>query len=863
MAVTVLERPEGFILGETVVSATAGMGGDGVSVLISGPNTLTTGDYVYIKSPIQNYNGLKYVEVIGATDFFIHDTASSGRIPAINISNINLTYRVSEDTSNWSCVHLPITYKLSNNLFPTNSVDTGRTVSSFTNDVGLVNLNLSGSLGTFEELQFVKISDAFSSEVNGIFQIIDKISSSDVTINLAYSAAYSFSGATVQLYYQNYYIKVKIYGGINENNVWTDQKPYELLGTLRLIPDEDNQVFFSVSETLKKHIPLNNSLLLGTLPNNIDAWTQFYITTQECYDISDAYTVQSFEGTEVSDKSNFEGYAANSILPFKNIYSGFLSEYIIGVDTSSAKFLTLFDTPVLFSGQYFDLSFILDNGIESQIPDLEDMLDSGSEWVLGSTPSFNATAPDVSTFLYATARQYKLGKDYTFNYQFSILGSGVGLSLSFQIHFLDSSFSSIANEGLTYTTNGTKNDSLTIPGIDTAGSSTQIAYIAVVVNLATSTGAINTVLEALSIDSGSVTEFSLVKQLILNGDMVDFEISTIDPGDQGIYRVSIEQDCDYSQYNVFIADGTEAIVAPSLWTNAAGSFDTKGATAFQEAITTTDNIITAFQGLNVPVGNVVEFSVTIQIVGTWTPQVGEDGGIGIGFYLGDSAGANVSDNITEGIVELSGTVSEGNAYTANGTFEINVKLISTGAAERLYIVFSEKIASGTSDIIITMPVGSFAFPDAVSETKSVDINCECENQSFDLSWLNYLGGFDYWRFTAEKEYDVDIVETGVTTNNIFPEWPNSYGEFSDTIRQQTFRDSKEKIVVRSQLMTLEQLNAVSFIRTSPLVQIVNSIYDRRTVIVDSDSFKKYDEADNMFSITFTIEYTNDIPSQRM
>lgn len=132
-----------------------------------------------------------------------------------------------------------------------------------------------------------------------------------------------------------------------------------------------------------------------------------------------------------------------------------------------------------------------------------------------------------------------------------------------------------------------------------------------------------------------------------------------------------------------------------------------------------------------------------------------------------------------------------------------------------------------------------------------------------ITWLNYLGGFEYFFFTAEKEFQISIGDTGQTKNNLLPSWPNSYGKNADTINKQTFRNSTKKVVIRSQHLTMNQLDALSYIRTSPLVQLVESRVDRRTLIVDTDSFKKYDEGEKLYTLIFTINYTDDIPSQRV
>ena len=132
-----------------------------------------------------------------------------------------------------------------------------------------------------------------------------------------------------------------------------------------------------------------------------------------------------------------------------------------------------------------------------------------------------------------------------------------------------------------------------------------------------------------------------------------------------------------------------------------------------------------------------------------------------------------------------------------------------------------------------------------------------------ITWLNYLGGFEYFPFTAEKEYDVDVLETGQTRKNLFPTWPNSGGLNADTIDRQTFRISKNAVVIRSQHLTLNQLEGLSYIRTSPLVQLVTSRVNRRTLIVDTESFKKYDEGDALFTMQFRVMFTDEIASQRL
>jgi len=149
----------------------------------------------------------------------------------------------------------------------------------------------------------------------------------------------------------------------------------------------------------------------------------------------------------------------------------------------------------------------------------------------------------------------------------------------------------------------------------------------------------------------------------------------------------------------------------------------------------------------------------------------------------------------------------------------------------------------------------------ISETKSFKIDCGCATDSITLTWLNNLGGFDYWDFQAKKDNNINIIETGQVKKNILQYWPKSWGAFADTVDKQTYRDSKKSFVVRSQNITESQLLGIAYIRSSVLVQVIVSQTDRRTVIVDEDSFTMFKDGDDIYTISFTINYTDDIPSQ--
>lgn len=705
MALTLLQRPEGRNLKSTSFSVTvSNSSGD---ALFTHSSTILDNEWVYLETFIDNYNGFFKVDYISGTTFKIRDKYGD-YIPFVNTCVGTATRSASAHGVN--SVYTPINYLLSSDLFPTNSVDTSRTVSSFTDDNGYVNLNLSGSLGTFQELDFIKISGASSEEVKGIFQVFDKYSTSDITINLSYDSGYSFSGASVILVYNNYNVIVEVYCGLDSSHYWEAQKEYELAATLNLIPDADNKIEFSVSEIIKGYIQNKNSSTLGTLPNNLDFFTSFYIRYAESYDRSNGYTIALYEGTFSTDNTDnlvFDTnlFGVNSFLPFKNQYQGWLNEYLIdGVNVG--KFLTLFDTTVLFDTNSFSLSFCFfpteQYRIEGQIA--TNWLEQGVAATWSRTPCFvTLTSGNPNSGYLYKANEMITGVSYRFTYSIQVSGTFTG-TIQFFVACIDSTFSLASGdfeEIFSTSAPGTFIGSVTLNGPD--------FYLGLRALSNVSVG--SAVISVLSFGYDQSPIIFRTKKY-LNGSLITTSNDHIQNMDQGIYRQFIDYDPNYDEFRVSIV----------------------------------------------------------------------------------------------------------------------------GAA---------------SDTV------------AMSEELTIDLNQNCYDNSITLEWLNNLGGFDQFVFTAFKENSVEIGDSGETKNNIFLNWPKSYGSFSDTIRKQTFRDSRNQILVRSQYLTQDQVDAIAYIKSSLLVQIVNSRIDKRTVLVDTDSFTKYSDGDKTYSISFLITYTDDIPSQRL
>lgn len=337
--VTVTQTPQGIKIIDQSVAATIGdSAGDALVTFTA--HSLSTGDYVFIESDIDEYSGIFQITAIDANTFKFGTAGTF--VPYYQDADIDY-YQTQIHV--WSSAFLPIVYKATNDRWPLNTINSAVAISSQADDNGYTLLNISGPTGAMP-LEYVKLNDG------NVYQVIEN-GSGTTTINLAYDADNSFT--TVQKYYNNYQVKVKVYAGLEAGQYWESKKPFREVATLSLTPDADNNVMFSVSEYILGLLNIRNNPTLYSMPLNLDAFTAFYIETAETFDGSDGYAVFTDESPYAAD--DFVGYAIAGQLPFKNLYSGWMSEYIT-TSGQPAKWLNTLTTVMGVVDKYFDISFI-------------------------------------------------------------------------------------------------------------------------------------------------------------------------------------------------------------------------------------------------------------------------------------------------------------------------------------------------------------------------------------------------------------------------------------------------------------------------------------------------------------------------
>lgn len=353
MAITINERPKGIKLSPTPLTVWNIEEVADVAKLTGGSFTdgLEDGDKVYIKNTFDGYNGFWVLQLIDGSDpDFPEFYLTQNNVPVSFTQEVeSIELYVADIEVSWSSVNLPIQYLLQSDLSP-NSADSAVSITGFANDNGYVKLTL-GTAISAEALDWIEVKFSTEDELDGPFQILTKWSTTQYTINapytLAYLSPYTYSVAVAKKYYNNYAILIRIYSGLS--GTYATQNPYELITEFRLAPDTDGVVIVNVADATKQKINIRkNRPNLGTMPYDIDRYTGFYIEYAETYDVEG----ETFTTSYTSDLSNFEGFAIDSALEFKNLYSGYMSAYINNFLSDGS--------PTLF-GEYFDISILRDN----------------------------------------------------------------------------------------------------------------------------------------------------------------------------------------------------------------------------------------------------------------------------------------------------------------------------------------------------------------------------------------------------------------------------------------------------------------------------------------------------------------------
>ena len=119
-----------------------------------------------------------------------------------------------------------------------------------------------------------------------------------------------------------------------------------------------------------------------------------------------------------------------------------------------------------------------------------------------------------------------------------------------------------------------------------------------------------------------------------------------------------------------------------------------------------------------------------------------------------------------------------------------------------------------------------------------------------LQWYNTLGGIETFNFTAFKSHGYNISNVQIAERDTFSDWENN---FTDAQYDHDLLSiaAAETIVVRSQDLTEQQINAIAQIRISPRIFDVSRGVNVR---VNRNSFTYRKDHNKRNEISFQITY---------
>lgn len=272
--------------------------------------------------------------------------------------------------SKWLAAWLPIIYNIHSYKWPLNTFDTTDTITTIVNNNGNARITLSSTVETYIQKEYIKISGASDESYNGVWQILQKHSSTEFTLNAAFTAT---DTASFQRYYNNYHIVIRVYVGIRSGHVLESNDPISLSGSLQVKPNSSNDALLDISSQVRENLSrIENDLCTaisasnGWMGNDTKMWTSFYISYAESYDTSDGSTVSTFTSSFTDDMRDSYDlayfYAANGTHQFQHFQGRSYGEFAIqdiSIEDAVAKWMTPFEEPIYFTGNEWDLSIIV------------------------------------------------------------------------------------------------------------------------------------------------------------------------------------------------------------------------------------------------------------------------------------------------------------------------------------------------------------------------------------------------------------------------------------------------------------------------------------------------------------------------
>lgn len=801
----------------------------------------------------------------------------------------------------WNAIggDLPVRYKFRTDLFPLNEADTLYNVLSVQNIRGNSQLTLD-AVHSFVIGDYLTVDTLLFS---GVYRIIEVLSINTVVINQSYSAT---TTGNVIKYYNKYAVKVKVFAGLPPNHPLSIDVPMQEVGVVTVTPDINNIADVDITGMAKPFLTENSDLFTGFAPLDYQDFISFYVEYAETYEIAGANGLEQFtsgysvdtvggcnESTELLTNYDFSsgltdwtqtGTGEN----WSEIGGQAVSNKVTLNETNDLKHLITLegnylytitmDVPLdtnteitIYQGNSFGRAVIgkMINGIK-----LFNFYNAGSDYIeirgrylTTGTPydgickvnSISLKQGDCTIYLWggnsALPFQNPNGGNLA-DYIFSQVSNGKFMTdFDKPVYFQGKRFTLSGIIPDSVFSSSYEGDSIFIR-IQKDGNSVdrKIRNTGEGVYMIGNTTLENAFSEMVLELEGEVGEFDEAEVLVYSFPdnlFVDADYGTMDYSNAGDGGTPLDWNATILSYD--ISTPTYASIGITFRENDALTPSYRGNGSMIVNVNTPNGDPVGYELVRFNTQLEVKENTLYKASFKWRDiaSTGHDprlDGIAFLLLLPETGLSTVIDSYD--VTRISSD-QEGVWFTNSVTFNTGA---NTLLSFTLWMLKEEVLLGGTGgawQIDEMEVVGPF---EQLSETKTIKIDRECSNQEIYLTWKNTKGGREYFNFTAKKEYSLDL--KGETyTKDVFNDW-DEYFINGDTEEDYYSIKSRKKVLVRSQLVTKSELDALVGIKKSIRVQEIKD--DKlTTVIVDKGSFKIYEDRQKLYYLEFEISYPFD------
>lgn len=773
---------------------------------------------------------------------------------------------------------LPAVYKIRSGKWPVNYEDPEDGIGSVSSYVGFAQFNLTGTYQTYKVGDWVRVTGDYE----GVFQILFVQAPTQIVLNVAFNAT---ATGTLQHYYNNYRIEVKLWAGLPPDHPLNSEDVVREITTTPVVPDANNVATVDIAPLIRQNLSTDNDLS-QTMPD-LNIWTSFFIQYQETYDESDGVALIKFESGYQDDV--LEGCSPGTTLEnesFDGTLDPWYNEDYLGTGSSpwthTAGAARYSSSAGFVTTQMLLQNYNLQAGVTREITVTCDLAIFNLAWGL------RIVTIDPSGVIQNFVVINQIGDPWTSK---SVVitppvdCSRVGFFLqiwgvpptdfditSFQITSLN-----VVNypcRAYCYGINGTRQMQDIYGGNlgNRIGAASTSFPIAKWMNL------------LFMKFSGYRFELSTwigkealgdLRLLILRDS--GFELVSITQTGEGVYRIQPPEgeECGAAVTYQLLRLPENGFVDAN-----GGGFEDKGLLGSEQLQT--------FEGHE---------GHTIDVVAPFDPYEGT--------YCGRIGTDGVASDLVDPVIARTGLVdgepyyqlTQGRLYymkaavqylnpdgyflsddykfiiTPDGLepdhsigynhnqdglqWKVVKTLITAPSTQKVRIGFQIQGSLSTSDVVVqAWFVDAIEFYEVVEVTESVPVTtyCECLYPTH-LTWLNKWGAWENFVFSAKKDHVLDVEETTEGRRNIFTDFDTNFigSEQQDFYRKIMSRDG---LVIRSQYVSKDQLQALQTVLDSIRVQIVADDGSKKDVLVEPTSYKIFTDGDSQYSLEFSIRMTN-------